>query len=153
MSDRDVEKSGSQDGLTADSKAEDDTDPYFVSFKGSEDPADPQNWSRKQKWSIVGMMSTMTLLVYAAWHFCLVTSPTDQIQESCHPNVRTCRSIDLQRLLVYKSNRSNSSRVHLGTGRSLWTSACTFVSSNSSFIEPYLERLRPLGKALGKALG
>lgn len=36
----------------------------LVVFKGSNDPSDPQNWTGRQKWSIVGMMSAMTLLVY-----------------------------------------------------------------------------------------
>ena len=64
----DIEKRGSEDELTTKDKAEDDSDPYLVSFKGSEDPSNPQNWSGKQKWSIVGMMSAMTLLVYAIWY-------------------------------------------------------------------------------------
>ena len=69
MSEERLEKGVLQDALTTDVKAEGEADHCLVSFTGSGDPSDPQNWSGKQNWSIVGMMSAMTLLVYTTASF------------------------------------------------------------------------------------
>ncbi len=69
MSEEHLEKGVSQDALATDVKAEGEANHCLVSFTGADDPSNPQNWSGKQKWSIVGMMSAMTLLVYVSASF------------------------------------------------------------------------------------
>ena len=41
----------------------DDVGHESVSFNGPEDPADPLNWSARYKWSIVILVSMMSLVV------------------------------------------------------------------------------------------
>lgn len=69
MSEERLEKGVLQDALTTDVKTEGEADHCLVSFTGPGDPSDPQNCSGKQNWSIVGMMSAMTLLVYTTASF------------------------------------------------------------------------------------
>lgn len=63
MNDKDTEKSATSDCDPTNAKTEGEIDLHLVSFKGPDDLSDPQNWSGKRKWSMVGMMSVMTLIV------------------------------------------------------------------------------------------
>ena len=39
-------------------------DPNIVDWDGADDPANPLNWKRKQKWSIIAVLSAMTFITY-----------------------------------------------------------------------------------------
>lgn len=59
---KDIERSIPQDEPATNVEAEVENEPSaLVVFKGSNDP---RNWTGRQKWSIAGMISAMTLLVY-----------------------------------------------------------------------------------------
>lgn len=63
MDDQDTEKSATLDHNPTNVQTERKIDFHLVSFKGPDDLSDPQNWPVKRKWLMVGMMSTMTLIV------------------------------------------------------------------------------------------
>src|ERR1700759_160950 len=44
------------------SKKPEDVDPYLVTWKDAEDPANPRNWSFKRKWAAVFVVSSFTFI-------------------------------------------------------------------------------------------
>ena len=41
-----------------------DADQYVVFWEGDDDPANPQNWTTRQKWSQVWVIASITLITY-----------------------------------------------------------------------------------------
>lgn len=37
-----------------------------IAFEGPDDPTNPTNWAKGRKWTVVGLLSAMTLVVYEA---------------------------------------------------------------------------------------
>lgn len=60
------------EGLTSDERGqkeeenkqkEKEADPYYVTWESADDPDNPQNWSTAKKWSILVLVSFITLVV------------------------------------------------------------------------------------------
>lgn len=43
-----------------------EVDRHVVDFNGPDDPENPLNWSNTRKWCLMGLISAMTLVTYAA---------------------------------------------------------------------------------------
>ena len=64
--DSDAEKCNSQRSSSTQQKlvSKQKDDPFLVDFGGTDDWENPVNWSKKKKWSIIGLISTLCLIVY-----------------------------------------------------------------------------------------
>ena len=59
----DIEKSSSKSVIDVPNAVKTEKDNYLVSFEEPNDPTNPLNWSKRRKWSIIALLSAMTLVV------------------------------------------------------------------------------------------
>lgn len=61
----DEEKGDNDTGLSPPHSAtSDEVDADVVDWDGPDDPENPLNWPKKKKWSMLGTLSVMTILMY-----------------------------------------------------------------------------------------
>lgn len=88
--------------LAADITVDDDT--HIIDFDGEGDPKDPLNWSKFYKWSMVILISLLSLVVYVALHsaYCLSGSliVADPQQQSSDLALRARHTVYPRRVQV-----------------------------------------------------